>query len=279
MSFGAGRFYGRDEYDGDPLSPITLNRFIYGNASPVSNVDPSGNFTLAEVMSTLAIASDLATVAITSYHSTTIIAQAINGEITAQQAVRELAIELSSVAIGYGVGFALSKGIKYGVPLTLRYGTRVFNNLVKLASQAGRSSLKGAFAEAAFSAVTGLGKNTLKFISGKYTYIPDFIDRAAGVMHEIKYYEGTILGLTDQLKAGIALARRGANGLSRYVIHVTPNTVIAPALQAAVRNSNGAVEIVRTLPLITLESPFVLAAAISSLVPDDDADNWDFASN
>src|SRR5262249_40596812 len=144
---------------------------IYGNASPSSNIDPTGNYSMAEVMSAVATAGDLATIAFTSYNATRISVQAINGEITASQAVRELSTELASVAIGYGAGFALSKGIKFGVPLALRYGTETFQNLVKLASQTSRNSLKGYFAEVLFSTVTSLGKNTQKFLSGTTKYI------------------------------------------------------------------------------------------------------------
>jgi RHS repeat-associated protein len=43
---GLGRFLERDSYEGDDSDPITLNRFIYCNAAPVNNVDPSGFFTI-----------------------------------------------------------------------------------------------------------------------------------------------------------------------------------------------------------------------------------------
>ena len=47
LSVGTGRFYGSDPFEGDAQSPMTLARFLYGNANPVMNADPSGNFSLA----------------------------------------------------------------------------------------------------------------------------------------------------------------------------------------------------------------------------------------
>src|SRR5262249_43284980 len=151
----------------EPLSPLTLNQFLYGNANPVMNVDPSGNFTLAEALTTVAIVADLATVGITSYRVTRASLQAIGGEITARQAEREIFIELASVAASYGIGFALSRGIKYGAPLAARYGTEALEKiLAKLPSLTSRNSLKGYFAELLFSAITSLRKNTQPYVSG-----------------------------------------------------------------------------------------------------------------
>jgi RHS repeat-associated protein len=39
----AGRFWGMDTEEGDPQSPLSLHKYLYGSASPVNNVDPSGN--------------------------------------------------------------------------------------------------------------------------------------------------------------------------------------------------------------------------------------------
>ena len=39
---GVGRFTSRDEWQGDNLNPITLNKFLYGNGNPGSYLDPDG---------------------------------------------------------------------------------------------------------------------------------------------------------------------------------------------------------------------------------------------
>ncbi|MGE3703393.1 MAG: RHS repeat-associated core domain-containing protein, partial [Hyphomicrobiaceae bacterium] len=39
---GTGRFTSRDEWSGDNLNPITLNKYLYGNGNPGSYIDPNG---------------------------------------------------------------------------------------------------------------------------------------------------------------------------------------------------------------------------------------------
>jgi RHS repeat-associated protein len=46
LDFGTGRFVSRDAFPGQPNAPFTLHRYLYANASPVVNTDPTGNFTL-----------------------------------------------------------------------------------------------------------------------------------------------------------------------------------------------------------------------------------------
>ena len=46
-----GRFISMDEHPGSQSIPLTLNKYLYGNADPVNHVDPSGNiFTIAIAM-------------------------------------------------------------------------------------------------------------------------------------------------------------------------------------------------------------------------------------
>src|SRR5262249_41095849 len=58
-----GRFLTRDTADGDQSVPLTLHRYIYANANPVNNIDPSGNFGLAELSATIAIIGILSSMA------------------------------------------------------------------------------------------------------------------------------------------------------------------------------------------------------------------------
>lgn len=41
-----GRFNQRDSWQGDRQRPITLNAYLYGDANPVMNIDPSGNMSM-----------------------------------------------------------------------------------------------------------------------------------------------------------------------------------------------------------------------------------------
>jgi RHS repeat-associated protein len=56
-----GRFASVDLFEGDPQASVNLHRYLYANASPVSMIDPSGNNTLLQLMTSIAVSTILAT--------------------------------------------------------------------------------------------------------------------------------------------------------------------------------------------------------------------------
>ena len=54
-----GRFISTDPFEGVLEQPVSRHRYLYGNANPVMNLDPSGLISLQETMATLAVAGIL----------------------------------------------------------------------------------------------------------------------------------------------------------------------------------------------------------------------------
>jgi RHS repeat-associated protein len=63
MSPSTGRFWSMDSYAGNAADPLSLHRYLYGNANPVFWVDPSGHGVMADLMASNFILGLLFTVA------------------------------------------------------------------------------------------------------------------------------------------------------------------------------------------------------------------------
>jgi fibro-slime domain-containing protein/RHS repeat-associated protein len=55
MNTSTGRFFTRDTFEGLQQDPSTLHKYLYANSDPVDLSDPSGNFSIAETATTMAV--------------------------------------------------------------------------------------------------------------------------------------------------------------------------------------------------------------------------------
>jgi len=63
---GSGRFTAMDTFQGIDNEPVTLNKYLYANADPVNNIDPSGRFSISSQMVAV---STIGILAVSSQHS------------------------------------------------------------------------------------------------------------------------------------------------------------------------------------------------------------------
>ena len=62
------RFVSVDPYAGDPMSPFSLHRYLYGDGSPLNGRDPNGQFTLTELVVTTTVIAILGSVVIPRFY-------------------------------------------------------------------------------------------------------------------------------------------------------------------------------------------------------------------
>jgi len=63
-----GRFVTMDAFAGRNRDPYTLHKYLYAHASPVNNIDPSGNMSLVNVLVTTAVVGVVATIPVDYFY-------------------------------------------------------------------------------------------------------------------------------------------------------------------------------------------------------------------
>jgi RHS repeat-associated protein len=101
-----GRFITRDPDDGILFDPVSLHKYLYAGADPVNNVDPTGQFTIAQIAITSAIVGVLAGIA--TYVYTGSIQKAIAVGIFAAAVTALLMIFFSAAAVQTAIRQAFS---------------------------------------------------------------------------------------------------------------------------------------------------------------------------
>jgi len=110
-----GRFISQDTFQGWENDPVTLHKYIYANANPANNIDPSGNFSLGSLMSAINVAARLTTTAV--FNVSRLVASRVNGT-----AVRGIASLRTRIWLTRNVGRVQSR-----IPRSLGKG-RVSDN-------------------------------------------------------------------------------------------------------------------------------------------------------
>jgi RHS repeat-associated protein len=74
---GVGRFTQQDTYMGNNFDPVSLHKYLYGNADPVSYTDPTGNLSLAGIGTASSIRGSLSSMSVPAMSGA--ITQAVGG--------------------------------------------------------------------------------------------------------------------------------------------------------------------------------------------------------
>ena len=57
MNPASGRFFSMDSFEGGTYDPLSLHKYTYANGNPSNRIDPSGNASIAEIVTVVAVAT------------------------------------------------------------------------------------------------------------------------------------------------------------------------------------------------------------------------------
>ena len=147
MDPASGRFRTMDTYEGAEADPASLHKYLYANADPVNNLDPSGNMTLHDTMKTLAVVS-IAMSATNIMHSFTRLVQSEPGSPDRAFYMTDIAISGFSIPLamlgggmvqGGGVLVMVGQEVRMlGAAVALPVASKTFGLLWVAASKVGQ---------------------------------------------------------------------------------------------------------------------------------------------
>ena len=109
MSPETGRFTTVDSYAGSLDNPVSLHKYLYANANPVMNTDPTGYFSLMDTTIAQGIQSTIDSVIVPYFNVKKIMSWA-NMAVTAYDVAQQIRMIYAGEASILGLTFALAKG-------------------------------------------------------------------------------------------------------------------------------------------------------------------------
>jgi uncharacterized protein RhaS with RHS repeats len=221
----AGRFLSTDPVLTDENSAAHFNRYTYALNNPYKYIDPDGRLPFLVPVAIFLLKEAAAEVA--SHYT--------------GGASDFLSVRRSAQNVG---GFALKKmahAVDGAVADLAKHKTA---DITKSAGQLGREG------EAAASAITGVGKNTEKFLVNGRTRIPDQVNASniatGNPLHVTEVKNVGSQSYTQQLRDNVDLVG-GVGGGGRVDVIVRQNTKVSGPLQEAHNNPDNPINIRREL--------------------------------
>ena len=91
-----GRFNRTDPFAGSPQDPQSLHKYLYTHANPVNGIDPSGEFTLPELTTVIAITAIMVNIGVTVYNG---VRNNLSAKAIAWQVVQNIAAFIAIVGV------------------------------------------------------------------------------------------------------------------------------------------------------------------------------------